>query len=350
MRLQLFPFHIVVSESEGLAAAAAAMPLTVEDFNGPIFIGLIFASILYGFTTFQILTFLQVNKRDPLLQRLCVTVLCLLDGIQLAITVHLVYYGTYVNLFSISSPVPWSFPTHFLLEKIILSLTQGCYIMRVWRLRPQQKLLPAILSVLVICNLVVGAYVSTSFFSYKNMGEVLSRCPRSLLYASFGLSSASDISIAATLMYTLATAQTNLSWTESSWVMVFAYLLNTGIVVGIISFIRILSFTLFEEASIPLEAVTTKLYVLSLVAMLNAKLYLQKSQPNKTPVVLKLEGQSVLSEKGSMHRDGPATPAPVLTINEVGLPLFSTSPGKSEVSEVGSIKVMVEQEYSSSRV
>lgn len=308
---------------------------------GSLFLSLIITATLFGFTTFQVLTFLYANEGDPLLQKLSVIILWALDLAELSFFAHLVYYLTFVpNVPRLS--VVWSFPIYLLIHKVLLFLTHGCYILRIWRMRPHRRCLPLLLLLFAVSNFGVGIYLSTLSYKISSSAMVSAQPFRGLVITTLSLSSATDLLIAGSLIYALSEEKLDLSWTNSSWVMLSAYFVNSGMMVGLISLTRVISYTIMGFRSLTLTAIVAELHVLSFVGMLNARLYFQKYQQSVEP-------DKCYSDCDSVNKRMSPTPIPALTINEVGLPLFLPS-GQSAVNKVDGveiIKVKVDKTFAS---
>ncbi|KAF8886317.1 hypothetical protein BD779DRAFT_1530729 [Infundibulicybe gibba] len=160
------------------------------------------------------------------------------------------------------------------------------------------------------------------------------------LYLTFSLTSATDILIAATLVFTLSRSGINLSWTNSSYMMLFAYLLNTGILVSFFSAAGVIAY-----AAAPISFIFLSIeVVLTKQTRLNARYYLQPKKYVANVAFKERESTYSLSDTESSSQDQESRFPAALTINEVGLPLFKREPSKPEVDRAKMVEVVVRKE------
>ncbi|RDB27677.1 hypothetical protein Hypma_003231 [Hypsizygus marmoreus] len=315
---------------------------------GAMFIGMFFAAILCGITQVQTLTFMHANKHDPLGHKISVMFLWFLDTFQLCLIAHAVYYYLVSAPLGPESRLVWSFPTHILLQKLIMPLTQGFYVLRIWKLTPRHRVyLPILLGFMVLVNLGVGIYVSARMYTFSRLLDIQTLPFKWAVFVILSTTSAADIMIAASMVFTLAQAGTNLRWTNSSWTMFLAYMLNTGVIVSVFSLAGVIAFTGAPTKFIflAIEAVLTKLYVNSFMGMLNARHYLQTST-KQNALILQSDAPHSVSKLSPERRDKRTSK----TINEIGLPLFQPELSKYELENVKMMEVMVQQEAHSSKM
>ncbi|KAF9461157.1 hypothetical protein BDZ94DRAFT_1264425 [Collybia nuda] len=324
--------------------SAALMP-PIEIINqyifGPILIGLVVSALLTGVTIVQAAVYMRNSKYDPLGQKLAIWFLCSLDALHISFMVHMIYH------YLVSDPTDeymiWSFPAHVFIETLLFPVAQWLYIVRIWKIAThRRKWIPAILSVLVFSHLVVGIFASVKMAQHANVGGTNGENPipsKPAIAFVLAMTTFIDFSIAGSLIHTLPKAGTNLRWTDSSITMLLAYFLHTGVIISIFSLSVFIAFMVSKNPAIflAIEAVDTRLYVNSVLGMVNARYYFQ---PPQSPKPLSLH-----SETSSQY--GPIDMASrrlSKTINEVGLPLFQPS---AKPEDVKVLEVMVKQEHSS---
>ncbi|KAH9831930.1 uncharacterized protein C8Q71DRAFT_778659 [Rhodofomes roseus] len=101
---------------------------------GASYVGTILASILYGMTSIQTLTFFRFHRRNRLWIQITVAFLWVLDTIHLAFIGHAVY--TYVitdfgDMDAIAQPL-WSITAHVLISNISDLIVRGVFSYRIW--------------------------------------------------------------------------------------------------------------------------------------------------------------------------------------------------------------------------
>ncbi|KAF5379627.1 hypothetical protein D9757_009209 [Collybiopsis confluens] len=70
------------------------------------------------------------------------------------------------------------------------------------------------------------------YYVVEHTGEQFPPSSGVEVLASMSVTTASDFIVGGLLIYTLAKSETNLSWTDSSFKMLIAYCVNTGIITG----------------------------------------------------------------------------------------------------------------------
>ncbi|KAF9461927.1 hypothetical protein BDZ94DRAFT_768811 [Collybia nuda] len=307
----------------------------IRTLFGPVFIGLIISSVFSGASVIQIIAYTRNGKNDSFGQKLAVWFIWSLDILHLSFMVHMIYH--YLVSFPTDGKLVWSFPAHVLIQVIILPAAQWLYIARIWKITPRgYKYVPSILSLLVVINL-AGIFTVVKLFQSSTIQARNDIPGKKAVTIFFSMTTSLDILIAGTLCCALAKAGTNLRWTNSNVTMLLAYLVNTGAIVSLFS-ISALIIAVKSPGSglfLAIGAISTRMYVNSLLGMVNARHYFQ---PRKAPMALVLR-----SETSSQHNSMDETTQRVSkTINEVGLPLFQRTTTPEQ--EIRMLEVMVKKE------
>ncbi|KAF9456279.1 hypothetical protein BDZ94DRAFT_418583 [Collybia nuda] len=301
--------------------------------------------MLGGVAIVQVITFTRKSKNDPLGQKLAVWFLWSLDMLHLCFMVHMVYHYLVSNQ---KDPAQvWSFPAHILMQVILLPVAQWLYVVRIWKITTRNRAyVPAILGILVLFNLVAGIFSTVTLFNTSAV-HIKNFIPaRTAVIFFLAATGFLDSLIAASLCYSLYKAGTNLRWTDSSFIMLLAYFVNTGAIVSVFSISVLITFLMAENYSyfLVLMAIGTKFYVNSFLGMMNARHYFQPAKPQiQTTLVLHSETSS-RCESINNHTQGTSK-----TINEVGLPLFQYST-TSRSEDIKMVEVMVKKEAHSSKI
>ncbi|KAF9461165.1 hypothetical protein BDZ94DRAFT_854428 [Collybia nuda] len=309
--------------------------VTPNGMFGPMLIGLVIATMFSGVAIVQVITFMRHCDGDPLAQKLMVLFLWFLDMLHVSLMFHLVYH--YLVSHPTDELLVWSFPAHILIQLTIMPVAHGVYLIRIWKITTStRKYIPIALGCLVFLNLVAGILIAIKLFQCPDFLCARAVPVKPVVISVLALTFCIDFLIALSLGHALSKAGTNLNWTNSSFTMLLAYFINTGAIVGLFSLSCLVAFLASQHSLIlvSIDAITTRLYVNSLLGMVNARHYFQ---PAESPTPLDLR-PGFPSLRISVNR---TSQRPSKTINEVGLPLFQPSP-KSE--DIMMLEVMVKQE------
>ncbi|KAH9036636.1 hypothetical protein EDB85DRAFT_2142989 [Lactarius pseudohatsudake] len=136
--------------------------LVPEDNNlGALFIGVVLSAIVYGITWQQGYAYYTIHgNRDPLFLKILVSLLMLLDSVNLAFAAH----GSYIRGindfgdYAAETRLPWSTPSIGITGMFLEVLIQHFYAYRVYRLSKGSLYMPLVIVVLSL----------TAFCAYKS--------------------------------------------------------------------------------------------------------------------------------------------------------------------------------------
>ncbi|KAF5364457.1 hypothetical protein D9758_010698 [Tetrapyrgos nigripes] len=339
-------------------------------------IALLLAALLCGVAAIQAILYFCVNKSEPMGHRIAVGSLWLLNSLHLCFFAHATF-DYVLNQPRIGLvPYIWSFKVHLFAEVFILSATKVMYLIRIWKLRKLTTAwVPIALAFPLILEFVLGTLLAANIASLSFIHELINAPFEWAGYVFMSLTSATDILIGGVLVYALAKSGSNLNWTNSSWTMLSAYLLNTGIITGIFSLMTLISFStgnvwstvfIISQLFLPQREIPSfqsivsllltmrsiSVYVNCFLSMMNASFYFQTKTPIRQFSFPYFPTSSSLSEDRfeipilNEHREGRGLrsytstslgstmmwdqdsptgkkPENDFTINEVGLPLFT---------------------------
>ncbi|KIK54088.1 hypothetical protein GYMLUDRAFT_920070 [Collybiopsis luxurians FD-317 M1] len=314
-----------------------------ETFGG-MMVGLLLASLMCGIASVQAFIFFRTKQSDPLLHKITVGLLWLLDVIQLCFVFDATYYYVITLEDNILPPFVWSLKIQIFMQTLIMGLTKLLYTLRIWQLRQYiSKWIPFGLLVFLTADYAMGIVFTYEVFTVDLLTDLLTIRFKPIAIASMSMTSVSDFLVAGLLIYTLAKSKTNLTWTDSSWEMVIAYVVNTGIITGFISAAVVIAFAIGVQkpAYIGTEMGLPQFYVNCFLSMMNASVYFKTppaSRRTAKPITRILSffhdedsGSSTAIISGS-DRDVPSSPPIIVktleadsdapTINEIGLPLL----------------------------
>ncbi|KAK0487962.1 hypothetical protein IW261DRAFT_1451267 [Armillaria novae-zelandiae] len=301
---------------------STAIPSLGESI-GALYLGSNIASILYGITNLQGLSYYKRYPNDWWVYRYSVTLLWVLDTLHVALSTHALYFyliTMFGNLVSDLESDLWSMKWQLYLNDLIVVYVQGLYAVRLWKLgRHFHKILPWFVAFAVIASLGSTIYVVHSIHITPNLASA-SNIKRAIC-AFFSTIAATDVIIAIPMTYYLHRSRGRIilsSKASSVLLRLMRLVLVSGLVTSACSLLTLISYVVWPDSLIFLgiNFVLSKIYINSLLAMLNSR---SENQPasrtteggaNLLPTVLQItphssEGNSAETNIGiSLQRIG----------------------------------------------
>jgi hypothetical protein len=247
---------------------------TMDNTLGAIMLGMVGSSMLFGITTLQTYWYYHCYPDDSALHKYSVALLWILDAVHLTLVIHAVYtYG--VAGFGNSSglqDITWSIKLQASINVVIILIVHSLYATRVWLLGGYHR---GVLGY-IVASVVAGGFVIGTVFScfcwkvhtYEDLEGIAW-----LIDTALGTSTAIDFVIAAAMCYYLRKSKGSISRLNSRISTIMQYTLSSGIFTSACSLAAMFSYILLPNtfAFLAIEFLATKLYVLSFIAMLNAR-------------------------------------------------------------------------------
>ncbi|KAJ8079689.1 hypothetical protein PM082_016510 [Marasmius tenuissimus] len=245
----------------------------VNAVYGPVLISTIIYAFLYGLATIQTLLFFKFNDKVHPANKVAVAVLWVMSGLDLAFISHFVYY--YVILAASrgeNERIPWSFTGYTAVDLSLLAFAQILYTVRLWQQVTDHKTLRAVvcstLAALIGASIGLAIYLPVRMATAKSSTEYA----KSSAFVLFALANGSliDWILSCTLSFGLIKgAGRNFGWTDSSFVVFLAYVLNTGTFAALFSIATVISYALndFSLAFVNFKIIHVALYFNSFLAM-----------------------------------------------------------------------------------
>ncbi|KAG0696992.1 hypothetical protein DFH29DRAFT_948667 [Suillus ampliporus] len=244
---------------------------------GTLFIGAIFAALLFGLTNIQAFIYLQTHAgKWTNFYNLVVFWLWILDALHLALIVHCVYYYLVSNYADVSvlTEVVWSFKLQMVFTVLIAYGIHLLYAHRIWMVgRDRSRAFLIIPGIVLVIGL--GLAITLIWIEYDpSVNIFLMRWPT---FMALGATASIDILVASTLCYLFATSRTGFISTDSFITRLISYTINGGCLTSICSMATIISCAVMPRNYIflSLQFLMAKLYVNSYIALLNARYYTQ---------------------------------------------------------------------------
>ncbi|KAJ8583379.1 hypothetical protein M405DRAFT_513577 [Rhizopogon salebrosus TDB-379] len=256
---------------------------------GAMFIGAILATILFGLSNVQALTYFQTHtSKDTRITffKLIIMGLWTLDALHLALIIHCVYYYLVTNYakFDALVEVVWSGKLRIAFDTFTVWVIHFMYAYRVWIVSTgRSRVLSIIVGIIVILSSGVAIFATVEVYKCRLLTDFTGIEWSTLMYLS--VITFVDFVIASSLCYFLATSRTGFSSTDSFLTKLMIYTINTGCLTSMCSMATLIACVVMPNNFVwmAIEFLVTKLYVNSFLALMNARYYLQ---PNPTEHVI----------------------------------------------------------------
>ncbi|KAG2053468.1 hypothetical protein BDR06DRAFT_956527 [Suillus hirtellus] len=246
---------------------------------GALFIGVIFAAILFGLSNIQAFVYFQSHKGTKVLfPKLAVVSLWIFDALHLFLIVHCVYYYLVVHYADISilTEMVWSFKLQIVIDVVIVYGVHLLYFHRICIFsKGRSRVLPIAVGVIIISGSGVGIALIWALYQCHMFSDLIKI--EWAIFMSLGTIAFVDFVIASSLCYLLAISRTGFSNTDSMITMLMAYIINTGCLTSMCSLSVIITCAVmpYNFIFIGIDFLVAKLYVNSFLALLNARYFLE---------------------------------------------------------------------------
>ncbi|KIK42757.1 hypothetical protein CY34DRAFT_62470, partial [Suillus luteus UH-Slu-Lm8-n1] len=225
---------------------------------GALFIGVVFAAILFGLSNIQAFFYFQTHNGTGIsFPKLAVC--WTLDALHLFLIVHCVYYYLVAHYadFNALTEIVWSF------KVMMFLLVRSLYFHRIWIVGKGRSrvLLMAVYSLAIRSADIASRYQCHVFSDLVKIEWAT--------FMALGTITFVDFVIASSLCYLLATSRTGFSSTDSIITKLMAYIINTGCLTSVCSLSAMITCAVMPHNFIFLgvEFLVAKLYVNSFFAL-----------------------------------------------------------------------------------
>ncbi|KAI0342940.1 hypothetical protein BDW22DRAFT_1357493 [Trametopsis cervina] len=260
-----------------------AVPIpSLPSFNntlGPMYLAVVFISMLFGITTVQAFVYHQNCARDPLALKLMILALWLCDCVQVALAIH---FGWYYSVQNFANPlalpkIVWSLTLYSLLGTFSDSIVNCLLAWKLWRLSPRSGWLITLVAVPTLMSIAGTFALATNSFRMPFF-EKLQHDYTWTWYLIFVPHTFANIVISLSLVVNLIKKHTGFRRSSSLIRLLVVYIVNSCFLV---SATAILSVVLYVGSPHTLwfgtaGAVLTKLMLNSLLGLLNTKEFWKK--------------------------------------------------------------------------
>ncbi|PIL35655.1 hypothetical protein GSI_02385 [Ganoderma sinense ZZ0214-1] len=252
--------------------AGADLDLTL----GLIFVGLIATGCLFGVTTAQFGWYFAHYRQDRQVVKILVLVVWLLDAIHLGLyfdTMY-IYLVQKEGMYFSDHPLPWSSNAQLFVNACVICIIQSFYASRIWQLS-RRRLLLAIMAVLISMTWFFAMVLFVKTVITNTVAEFVLLTPYDI--AMSVMSAATDTFLSGALMVLLWTFRKDTQGADRLINKLLLFAVNTGLLTGVCAVMAVI--TVLTKPSTNLFVlfyyIGTRLYTVSLLAMLNARIDLR---------------------------------------------------------------------------
>ncbi|KAI0088633.1 hypothetical protein BDY19DRAFT_994011 [Irpex rosettiformis] len=267
---------------------------------GPLLVLICVACILFGVFSAQVFFYWSTYDKDGPKLKAFVCFIWILEALHTAFCIHVMYFY-FVTHFGDPvhgvNTIVWSCGITVILEVVIVSLTEGFYVRRIWHLAGKKSWVVAGPTLLLIVRAFFSLYTVSFLYKYETWANYREhQTAQSFLWTAFSLGLVADFSITSLLIGLLRKKRTKFAATNMKVAKLMHYTINTGaltliVSAAVIGTIGVKNSLLFGG----MIEVVSKLYANSMLAMLNARKH----------ITLLGEGdmsEFVMSTRGSSNR------------------------------------------------
>lgn len=270
--------------------------------------------------------------RDWIVYKVSVAVLWIFDAFNLALTIHAMYYYLVIHFGGVQAllHIVWSFKLQTVMNVPVIIMVQGLYALKLWRLNHRGDWIPRLMPLCVLADTVIGTVLAVKTCQLKFFTELPSMAW--ITYAAFGSAVAVDALLAATIIYYLRRSRGEFESTNSRIEKLVFWTLSTGVITSVCSLAALIAYILFPTKLyfLAIEFLLTKLYMNSLLAMLNARRAIREgtdisinftrsnnSNVPTSPSSLRPKSLTTLPSPVSAKSEYPMQPIPMLHTMQV---------------------------------
>ncbi|KAI0712395.1 hypothetical protein C8Q76DRAFT_797251 [Earliella scabrosa] len=263
------------------AAGASPADLELGSSYGVMLLSTIIVAAMFGFTVLQTLYYYEQFPKDPLILKLSVAALTIMDLMTMIFNSHAVYFyliDNYANPPALQKEI-WSAQAELLVTYTIVLVVQLFFIFRIYHLRPHMWYIPVILGVISFASffmvvVIFSRVVHDDTWAATNRPEVTQP-----LTANWVLGNIVDIGITVILCWYLWSEK--LAVREKTNIMlnrIIVFLVNRGAIAAVVQVLTLLTKFIWPQTLVWLafHNALSKVYVNSMLATLNARVALRK--------------------------------------------------------------------------
>ncbi|KAH9172824.1 hypothetical protein EDB89DRAFT_839009 [Lactarius sanguifluus] len=254
--------------------------LVPEDNNlGALFIGVVLSAIVYGITWQQGYAYYTIHgNKDPLFLKIIVSLLMVVDSVNLAFAAHGSYITSITNFgdYAADTHMPWSIPSIGITGMFLEVLIQHFYAYRVYRLSKGSLYMPVVIIVLSLTAFSFGQFFCISLATTPNETEAHSKLR--FFIASVAMQVACDMIITTSMVCYLLNTRTNIPRTDSILNTLALYAISCGTLTAISAIACLITVSIYQHNWIylPFYILQVRLYSCSFMSVLNSRSHIRR--------------------------------------------------------------------------
>ncbi|KAJ7367925.1 hypothetical protein DFH08DRAFT_946898 [Mycena albidolilacea] len=287
------------ASSAAAAAQLAALTSAVKELFATTFIGFTVATTLYGVSILQVYLYFRRYSQDRWTLKTMVATLWILD----TLTTIFVAHSLFVFVFGLLSKkadtnIPWGFTVEKMLVTIITFIAQCFYAHTIWKVS-KNILTTVFVSVLAVATFGLGIYTTVHLFQNPGLNSISSRSFLIVSGLVQGLAALNDIVITASLSYYLHIKRSGLPSSEKLIDTLIVYAVSRGVLTAVaqIMFLVLNVAMPHHQYWLPFHLVVGKLYINSVLASLNVRSSLSRTEIMLGPGISALRNNEQMDER-----------------------------------------------------
>ncbi|KAG2357591.1 hypothetical protein BDR07DRAFT_1419928 [Suillus spraguei] len=254
---------------------------------GAFLIGCILTALLFGVTNIQAFIYVRTHAgRWTKFYKSIVLLLWTLDAMQLALTVHCVYYYLVTNFANTGAlvEVVWSLRLQVAFNVLTVYMIHLLYSHRIWIVGRDRSVIFRIIPGIVVILSSGSSFILIYLVYNHNPEDGGFFMKRWSVFMGFSVATFLDVLVTCSLLYLLASFRTGMSNTDSLITRLICYTINCGCLTSICALASIIICAAMPHNLIFLSVqfLVGKLYINSYIALLNTGSYLARSVPDAT--------------------------------------------------------------------
>ncbi|KAF6757885.1 hypothetical protein DFP72DRAFT_889284 [Ephemerocybe angulata] len=254
-----------------MSAPTSAEPL-VKTFGASL-LGTFISAILYGVTCCLAFNYYRRYPNDRAWFKYMVAALWLLDTLHVAFSIHYVYYYLVIHDMdsSVRTSAVWSLLSANLLTVFLPFISNSFYLTRLYKIGQKNIFMIGGISLLILGRLGLELTIMVMGFVHPVFSDIARFQYLTKSYCS--VSSVVDLVLAVMITWRLMKVQTANARSNKTIDLIVVYLVSTGAFTGIICLLSLFSVIFVQGGlvDVTLHAILGKLYVISVLAVLNSR-------------------------------------------------------------------------------
>ncbi|KAF9219260.1 hypothetical protein BS17DRAFT_432371 [Gyrodon lividus] len=276
------------------APILAFPPLNLSSSTGMGYWGLLAATILLGCTVLQAYFYFRNNTDGWTLKGLVIS-LCILDTLSWAFFAYGYYYYLVENFGNdlILLSIPWPISAEVFVETIVAFLAQLFFARQLYGVHKRSWPVSVVIGILASVAFGFGIFVGVLALR-SDVGQINSRISAVATDINKGFATACDIVATTAMCYFLTIVRTEVARTNAIITSLIIYTINRGVLITLVQGTDLLLYACAPTRYywVPFHMSLSKVYVNTLLAMLNARSSLKNKRDVLSSVTMANTSQS----------------------------------------------------------